>query len=258
MAYEIFFVRSSGDAPATPSGYGNSFATHADTVIFNAGNLSTISDCVSEVESKLKRGTLSTATTPTLAQVQGWLSRKKQELAEVKNFQWKRKYAYADTTAGSYRHLLPADMAGGWVSVRDTTNDEPISLWETDRFQRRYPDPSAEGNSTTFVGCFKNNELWLAPPPAGAYRLELEYHRSGDDDTNTDVSWLPEIERYRICDGAIHEAFLSLHMWNEARMYEQKWNYGLGRAIRADGKRRWQQMNYQGMSLFQTDTYRIR
>jgi hypothetical protein len=41
-------------------------------------------------------------------------------------------------------------------------------------------------------------------------------------------------------------------------MYEQKWNYGLGRAIRADGKRRWQQMNYQGMSLFQTDTYRIR
>jgi hypothetical protein len=100
MAYEIFFVRSSGDAPATPSGYGDSFATHADTVTFNAGNLSTISDCVSEVESKLKRGTLSTTTTPTLAQVQGWLSRKKQELAEVKNFQWKRKYAYADTTAG--------------------------------------------------------------------------------------------------------------------------------------------------------------
>lgn len=54
--------------------------------IFTTGALSTVSDCIFEVESKLKRGTLSTTSKPTLAQAKNWLRRAKVEIVEPKDF----------------------------------------------------------------------------------------------------------------------------------------------------------------------------
>lgn len=231
--------------------------TEQSTVAFTAGKLSSISLCVAEVESKLKRGTLSTSTVPTLADVQRWLSRRKQELAEVKSFTWRRRFAYADTVSGQYRYSLPPDFQGGWCTLVDTTNGNAITLIEPVRFEKKNPSLSTDSSSSDYIGTIKDRELWLSPAPESIYRLELQYDRSGDDVTENDISWLPEIERFRICDGAIAEAFASLHMWNEARYYEGRWNQGIVAAIRADGKKRWHGMNYQGMSIFQTSNYRI-
>ena len=231
--------------------------TEQTTVAFTAGKLGTITNCTSEVESKLKRGTLSTTSVPTLADVQRWITRKKQELSEIKNFTWRRRYAYADTVAGQYRYALPPDFAGGWCTLTDTTNGRAVTLWEPVKFEKRFASLSTDTSSDDFIGTIKDRELWLSPPPQAVYRLELQYDRSGDDETTNDVSWLPEVERFRICDGAVAEAFASLHMWNEARYYEGKWNQGIANAIRADGKKKWNGMNFQAQSIFQTTNYRV-
>ena len=219
--------------------------TEQTIVAFTAGTLSTISDCVSEVEARLKRGTLSTSSTPTLAQVQNWLVAAKQELSQSKGFTWKRRYATASTVASQYRYALPPDYCGGRTSLRDTSNDRSITIWLDHYFDTKYPDPSAETTGEPQVATIKNMELWLVPPPDAVYTLEIEYDRSGDDNTATDISWLPQLERFHCCDFASWRAFLSLHRWEEAQMYERLWDKSVGKAIRADGKRRWKSMNYQ-------------
>lgn len=222
--------------------------TESTIVAFTAGTLNTVANMVTEVESKLRRGTLSTSTTPTLTEVQRWLIRGKEELAETKNYTWRRRYAYADTIAGTYRISLPPDYGGGDVKLKDITNDRELIPWGNDIFDSRFPDPSAETNDESEVFTIKNLELWIAPPPAGVYRLELEYSRTGDDSTPTDFSWLPEIERFRVCDFAVWKAFMSLHMWEVAQLYKQDWMEGITKARRADGKRKWARMNYQAIS----------
>jgi hypothetical protein len=222
--------------------------TEATVVAFNAGSLATVTDCVTEVQSKLKRGTLGTTSTPTLAEVQRWLARSKQELAEVKGFTWKRRYATVSTVTGQFRYALTPDFNGGIVRLRDTTNDRFIEFYSPDQFDSTYPNLSAETSGEPLFACIKGMEMWLAPPTAGAYTLELEYERSGADNTTTDFSWLPEIERFRCCDFAIAESFSSLHMWEESDRYMQKWMAGIGKAIRADGKRKWHSMNFQAQS----------
>lgn len=230
--------------------------TEKPVVAFTAGTLAGVAECVSEVESKLQRGTLGASTTPTLTQIQNWLVRAKQELAEVKGFTWKRRYASASTTADTYRYALPPDYNGGYTTIKDTTNDKTIKIWQQHWFDAKYPDPSALTSSDSFLATIKNMELWLAPPPNGAYALEIEYERSGDDNTPTDFSWLPELSRWLCCDRAIAEAFESLHDWNRANLFMKKWSFGLGKAIRADGKRRWASMGYQAISMFQEHTLR--
>jgi hypothetical protein len=222
--------------------------TEKDTVAFNAGTLASVTDCVTEVQSKLKRGTLSTTTTPTLAEVQRWLVRAKQELAEVKGFTWRRRYAYCSTVAAQYIYALPPDFNGGMVRIKDTTNDRFIELCDQHQFDEMYPDVSAEASREPIYGTIKNMELWLVPPPSGVFTLEIEYDRSGGDNTTTDFSWLPEIERFRCCDFAIAEAFESLHMFDVSDRYRNKWGSGVGKAIRADGKRKWKSMNYRTQS----------
>lgn len=221
---------------------------------FTSGGLTTLANCVSEVESKLHRGTLTTSTVPTLAQVQGWLRRAKMELAEAKGFTFNRKYATCSTTAGTYRYALPEDYNGGLTRIRDTTNDAWIRIWQSNWYDRKYPDPSAESNDKIAVACVKNMELWFAPPPAGTYTLELEYDRSGAETTADDFAWLPEIERYRCCDFALAEAFEALHDGQRANGYREKWSYGLRKAIHADGKRKWKDMHFQAISTFQART----
>lgn len=228
--------------------------TEQTTVAFTTGVLAGMSECVDEVESKIHRGTLGVTTTPTLAQVQNWLRRAKMELSEVKNFTFNRKYATATTTAGTYRYALPPDYNGGLTRLKDTTNDVWIPIWQANWYDRKYPDPSAESNDEIAVATVKNMEIWFAPPPGGAYTIELEYDRSGAETTASDFSWLPEIERYRCCDFAIAEAFEALHDFQKSNVYRAKWNQGLSKAIRADGKRKWKDMHFQAISTFQART----
>jgi len=229
----------------------NTAWTEGSIAEFTAGVLSDIAACVSEVESKIKRGTLSASTDPTDTQVKNWLKRGKMELAEAKGFTFDRKYATVSLTADTYRYSLPNDFNGGSVSLRDTTNDRFITIWPANWYNKKFPDPSEEDSDEVIVACIKNHELWVAPPPNGADSLELEYDRSGAETTSDDFSWLPEIERFRVCDFAISEAFLSLHMWEQATLYTNRWNAALGKAIRADGKRKWKGKRYQAISVFQ-------
>jgi len=203
--------------------------TEQEVVSFTAGTLNTISNCVTEVESKLKRGTLGANTTPSTTEVQRWLIRAKEELAEIKNYTWSRKYSYADTVAGTWRYALPADYHGGDISLRDLTNDKVIPIWPKIAFDSEYSDPAGEANAEPDVACIKGRELWLNCPALGAYRYELEYNRTGDDSTATDFSWLPEIDRFRCCDFAIYQSFLALHQWDAAGIYKQDWMFNLGR-----------------------------
>lgn len=222
--------------------------TEQSPVAFTAGTLADIDSCKSEVQAKLNRGTLSSSSKPTTTQVGTWLIIAKQELAEVKNFSWKRRYATASTAAGTYRYALPPDYNGGQVRLRDTTNDRDIPLWDSYHFDLKYPNPSTENYDEPLLGCIKDREVWLAPPPASTYTLELEYGRSGDDNTASDFSWLPEIDRFRCCVYAIWQSFLSLHQWDAAEIYHQEWMQALGKAVKADGKRRWKTMLYQALS----------
>jgi hypothetical protein len=225
--------------------------TERPTVTFTAGTLNTIANCVTEVEGKLKRGTLSASSTPTSTQVQNWLIRAKMELAEVKGFTWRRRYATVDTATGTFRYALPPDYDGGRVVLRDTTNDHEIHLVSPDYFDTTYPDPSADPSNQPEYGTIRGMELWLYPVPNAVLSLELEYDRSGDDNTQTDFSWLPQIERFRCCDFACAEAFESLHQYDVADRFMQKWSLGIGKAIRADGKRKWKAMAYQAMGVFE-------
>ena len=218
---------------------------------FTAGTLTTLAACVSEVESKLQRGTLSTSTAPTLAQVQNWLERKKMEIAEAFGFSYARKYAYVTLVAAQYRYSLPPDYAGGKISLVDTTNNRSIVIIDGSLYDKILPDPSDETSGEVTTACIKNMELWLAPPPSGTDTLQLEYQRSGAETTADDYAWLPELMRYRCCDGALAEAFEALHMWAESDRFMAKFEIGLSKAKKADNRKRWQGKRYTAQNVFQ-------
>jgi hypothetical protein len=218
--------------------------TEQSVVDFTAGTLSTIANCVTEVQSKLKRGTLGANTTPSTTEVQRWLIRAKEELAEIKNFTWSRKYMYADTVAGTWRYALPADYHGGDVYLRDITSDKMLRVYPQINFDIRFPDPAGESSAEPDAACIRGRELWLNCPANGVYRYELEYNRTGDDATSTDFSWLPEIDRFRCCDFAVYQSFLSLQQWDAAGLYKQEWMMNLDKARKADGKQKWKAMSY--------------
>lgn len=228
--------------------------TEQSKVAFTAGTLSSITDCLTEVQSKLKRGTLSATTSPSTTEVYRWLVRAKQELAEVKGFTFRRRYAYTTTVANQYRYGLPPDFDGGMIRIRDTTNNRFIELYDPGYFDQMRPKIDDENAEEPKYGTIKDRELWLGSPPDGAYTLEMEYERSGDDNTTTDFSWLPEIERFRCCDFATAESFESLHMWDIADRFRAKWAAGIGKAIKADSKRKWRQMNYRARSWMERTT----
>jgi hypothetical protein len=225
--------------------------SESTVVSITAGSLADLSACIGEVESKLKRGTLGASTTPSDADVARWLARGKQELAETKNYTFKKRYVSASTVAAQYRYALPNDYGGGNLSIRDTTNDRQLIVWDEAIFDAKFPDPSEESSDEPVIGCIKNLELWLMPPPGGIDVIELCYDRTGDDVGTDDFSWLPQIERFRVCDFATAEAFASLHDFDKAQFYYTRWEKGIGKAIRADGKRKWARMRYQALSGLQ-------
>lgn len=212
--------------------------TEQTIVEFTAGVLSNLAACVSEVESKLQRGTLGAATKPTLTQVQNWLKRAKMELAEIKDYTFDRKYASATLSAGDYRVSLPPDYNGELI-VKDTTNDHPLPVVGENVFNNKYPDLSAEAQNNPQHCCVKNMELWIAPPPDSSTVIEIEYQRSGAETTADDFAWLPELERFRCCDYATYEAFEALHDYAKADRFLGKFGQGLQKSARADGRRKW-------------------
>ena len=234
--------------------------TEQSIPVFTSGVLSTLATCVSEVESKLQRGTLSTASTPTLAQVQNWLRRAKLEIAEDFGYEFKRKYASCTTTANTYVYSLPPDYDGGSISLKDTTNNHRITVYSAAEYDLSFPDPSEESSGQISAACIKNMELWVAPPPDSSDTLELEYPRSGAETTADDFSWIPEVMRFRCCDFALAEAFEALKQYDVSDRYRTKYELGLVKARKADGRRKWQgkalscrnvftayrQKNYQG------------
>uniref|UniRef100_A0A6M3X9P0 Uncharacterized protein n=1 Tax=viral metagenome TaxID=1070528 RepID=A0A6M3X9P0_9ZZZZ len=219
-------------------------------VSFSTSTLADLSACIGEVESKLKRGTIGASTTPSDVDIARWLDRAKQELAETKNYTFRKRYVTAATVASQYRYALPTDYGGGRLSIRDITNDRQILIWDEALFDAKFPDPSEENPDEPSIACIKNMEVWLVPPPAGAYTLELCYDRTGEA-TATDFTWLPVIERFRVCDFATAESFSSLHDFDKAQFYYTRWEKGIGKAIRADGKRKWARMRYQAISGLQ-------
>lgn len=221
------------------------------TVSFTTGTLTTMSNCIDEVASKLRRGTTLTATTtPTAQAVTNWINRGKQELVEIKGFTFSRRYLTAPTVAAQFRYSMPNDYNGGAVSLRDTTNDRTLVEWPAAHYDLKYPDPTEETSDEPSHFCIKNMELWIMPPAAGVYQLELTYDRSGDD-ADLGILWLPEIERFRCCDFATAEAFRSLHDYDKAAVYDARWQQGLSKAIRADGKRKWKAKGYSAINIFQ-------
>lgn len=226
--------------------------TEGSFVEFTTGVLSTLATCVTEVESKIQRGTLSTSTIPTLANVQNWLRRAKLELMAVRSFTYARKYASATLTAGDYRVGLPEDYNGN-LTLRDTLNDRYIEVVGNDYFDKKYPDLSAESQNEPLVATVKNMELWLSPPVSSAVTLEIDYDRSGAESTADSFAWMPELDRFLCCDFAIAESFDSIHMWGEGDRYRQKWHAGIGLLVRADGKRKWKHRQ-SAISVFQEHT----
>ena len=237
------------------SGLATTWTEHS-VVAFTAGTVADVDGMVTDVESKLKRGTLSTSSSPTLASVQRWLVRAKEELMQVKSFTFARRYAYADPVAGDYRISLPPDFAGGSWSIKDQTNDFTLIRWPAHAFDLKYPDVDEESNGEPRVCCIKNMELWLCPPVNATTRLELEYDRSGDDNTPTDFSFLPEIERFRCCDYAMYEACESLEDWERAKWYKQKWMEGLMRSVKANARKRWSDIGFKAMSILEREDAR--
>ena len=225
--------------------------TEQTNAAFSTGVLSTITTCVTEVESKLQRGTLSESTAPKLSKVKDWLRRAKLELMEDRNFTFARKYAYADLVAGTYRYGLPGDYNGGDIKLKDTTNEEYIPVWLSAWFDKTYPNLSDVTAGYVQQACIKNMELWFAPPPSASDRIELEYSRSGAETTADDFSYLPELERFRCCDFALSHSFESVHMFDVADRFRQYWELGLQKAHKADARRKWGGRRMSAISIFQ-------
>lgn len=231
------------------TGLDTTYTEHT-VVAFTAGTLPGLNEMVVEVESKLKRGTLSASTSPKLTDVQRWLVRAKEELMQTKSYSFARRYAYASLTAGDYRVSLPPDYNGGSVKVKDQSNNYTLRVIPAHLYDLKYPNPDSDSNHEPLFACIKNMELWVYPP-ATACTLELDYDRSGDDNIPTDFSFLPEIERFRCCDYACFEACESLEHWDKAKWYKGKWNDGLGRSRRADAKRKWKEIGYRAIGVFE-------
>lgn len=215
-------------------------------VSFNAGTLADIDACTSHVESNLNRGTLSASSKPTSTEVQNWLIRAKQELMDTFGFTWSRVYAYMTTTSGEWRYALPLDFAEGGFIIRNTTvaNGERLTVLDPVSFDSLFPDVADESSDVPTYCTIKDRELWLSAPASGTNRLELEYLRTGDDSTTTDVSYIPELMRFRMCDYATYRAFVALEMWNNSQVYKAEWDYALRKSNRRDKKKRWSALGY--------------
>ncbi len=220
------------------------------TVAFTAGTLATMSACIDAVGDNLQRGAITATTTPKDTQISRWVIRAKQKLARAKNFTFKRRYAFAETAANTFRYSLPPDWDGGDVALHDVTNDREIIIWPNRHFDLKFPDPSEETGGEPLIATIKGMELWLSPPAGGIYEIRLEYGRTGADETAADISWLPEPERFMCVDYATYKSFLLLQMWSAATFYKSEFNEVLGMSVRQDVVRKWLTGKFQEINVF--------
>jgi hypothetical protein len=211
---------------------------------FNAGTLPNITSCVTKVQSNLNRGTLSATSKPTLTDVQEWLIRAKQELAEQHGFTWKKVFSYMDTGASEYRYALPPDFGDGGYIIRDITQDIRLTVIDPVAFDTLFPDVAGSSSAAPTYCTIKGNELWLSQPASGTNRLELEYDRTGDDTSTTDISYLPELMRFKICDYATYRGFIALERWDAANAYKGEWQVGSATTKKRDVRKTWKALGY--------------
>lgn len=219
-----------------------------DVVMFNNNTLADINSCITEVQDRLQRGTLTTSTTPSTTQVTRWLIQAKEKFMMHRNFSWARRYAYATGTAGSYRFGLPPDYRGGDIKLRDVTSGYSpmfVEIYPRHVFDSSWPDPSYESSNRPEIATIKNMELWFQCPLDAAYKYELDYTRSGDDQTAADMSYIPEAQRFACCDWATYRAFTALKEFDSAQVYKVDWGESIMEAKKADGKQRWASNRYQ-------------
>jgi hypothetical protein len=88
-------------------------------------------------------------------------------------------------------------------------------------------------------------ELWFSCPLDAAYKYELDYARTGDDQTATDMSYLPEMQRFGCCDWATYRAFTMLKEFDSAQVYKGDWGESIAEAKRSDAKHRWASQRFQ-------------
>jgi len=224
--------------------------TEFSTVPYAASTLGTLSAMIDEVGLKLNRGAISSSSSPSDSQIAQWLVRGKQEFAKTKSYTWRRRYVTTTTTSGVYRYSMPPDYDGGTPIIKDLSNDSSLKVISNSRFDDMYPDPSASTNGQPTVATIKNMELWISPPD-GAYEIEMEYMRSGDDATTTDFSWIPEQDRWAIVDFAVSEAFENIHDFEKATWHRQKYNSDVMTSRRADSKRKWSSSEKRVRNIFQ-------
>ena len=214
------------------------------SVPFNAGTLSDIDDCVTQVQNNINRGTLSSSTNPTTTEVQNWLIRAKQKLMEIHGYTWRRVFAYLDTSSGEYRYALPLDFGQGGHILRDITQDERLVYVNPTSFDTTFPDVDGDSSGEPEYYTIKDRELWLSREASGTYRLELEYDRTGDDSTTTDISYIPEARRFDMCDYATYRAFIKLEMYNSAQAFKVEWAESTNQSKFTDTRKRWKALGY--------------
>ena len=217
-------------------------------VAFTAGTLSTTTDCTAYIEAHLNRGTLSATTTPSTTQVNEEIVRAKEELLEFHPFTFTRRYASCTSTAGAFRYALPADYQGGHISLRDVTNNFMPKYYPPAQYDLKFPDMNEEANGEPNIFTIKGRELWTGPPTSASITLELEYNRSGDDSTATDISYIPEVYRFRMCDRAIANLFRTLHEYEKAMIYDASWEKGVLIGKRSNNRKRWASFGHQGLT----------
>ena len=217
--------------------------TAQSAVSFNAGSIADTTEIATKVGNNLSR-TISATSTPTSTEVADWVVQGKQALCEEYGFTWKRKYVYADTVANYARYSLPADYSGGASILRDLTQDKRLILVDLVSFNTMYPDPEGQSNAAPSEYCIRDRELWLKAPADGVYRLELEYERSGDDSTSTDITYIPDIFRAKIVEYCTYKAFLRIQNFQAASMYKAEWEAAVQKSKKSDKKRVYEGMNY--------------
>jgi hypothetical protein len=212
---------------------------------FNHSTLSDTSALITEVQTHLKRGTISTTSFPTTAMVTNFLVRGKEKLIEMYGFTWRRKFVYAATTLGEYRYAMPVDYAGGGTVIRDLTQNIRLTMKNPVIFDTLYPDIDGDATAAPEFYTIKGMEMWLQAKANGSYTFELEYSRSGDDSTAETWDYIPEAMLFKIADYATYRSFVLLEQWDSAKAYKGEWEEDVAQGKRDDGKKKWASTGYQ-------------
>lgn len=134
------------------------------------------------------------------------------------------------------------------MSLRDITNDFTPKYFPPAQYDLKFPDMSAESTGKPLIFTIKDRELWTGPPTSASITLEIEYNRSGDDSTATDISYIQEVYRFRICDRALSQLFRTLHEYQIAAIYQNEWEKGVLIGKRSNNRKRWANFGHQALT----------